>query len=186
MKITFSKYLLLLISISLISCNDKDIIEIQAMDSAHTSTQESSIIIKESSTFDDSIHVEFEIERIDDEFANLIIKMDLFGNTWIVSPLEENYPYGQMTINFNNNRFIAMSSITENPASESKSNPTWENQYKVISGKTILNQKIKLLNDEEFDLSGHIFFVLEPICTATELNFEISNKDGVLTVKQIK
>ncbi len=47
---------------------------------------------------------------------------------------------------------------------------------------TTLKQKMKLLSNRDFEVSGRLFFVLEPICSAMELKFKIINEAGNLTV----
>ena len=41
---------------------------------------------------------------------------------------------------------------------------------------------MKLLSNRDFEVSGRLFFVLEPICSAMELKFKIINEAGNLTV----
>ena len=136
-------------------------------------------------TADDSVQVDYQIEKIDADNFNLLIHFNLFGSTWIVSPLELDYPYGVMVFEIPKNKhFSLVDSMIENPISVIKNDTNWNKPYKVISEKATLTQKLKLTSKENFEISGSLFFMLEPICSAITLNFTIINDDGTLKVKK--
>jgi hypothetical protein len=178
MKSYFSKCILILTLGSFIACNDKAADEGQAVNSDTLQIAEEDVMA------DDSIHVELQLEKVNAASFNLLIHMNLFGDSWIVSPLEKAYPFGEMTIEFDqNDHFVLIDSIIENPNAVYRNDPNWEAQYRVISGKTTLSQKIQLISKEDFDITGQIFFILEPICKPNGLYFKITQKDKKLTVQ---
>ena len=187
MRLFFIKSLLLLPLGFIISCSSKVVNEDQLLNSNSQSNSEPSSTTLDNSVTDDSIQVKLLIKKIDAEYFDFLIKMNLFGDSWIVSPLEKNYPYGEMTIDFDkNDHFVLLDSINESPSSIFKSDPLWKNEYKVIKGETVLKQKIRLLSNNDFEVTGHIFFMLEPICKPNEIEFKISNTAGKITVKKME
>ena len=103
MRLFFSKSLLLLLFGFIISCSSTVVNEDQLINSNTKSSSERSSNIQDNSKTDDSIQVKLLIKKIDNEYFNFLIKMNLFGDSWIVSPLEKDYPYGEMTIDFDKN-----------------------------------------------------------------------------------
>jgi|GEM_PF-2330376 len=187
MRLFFSKSLLLpLFGFIFFSCST-GVYEDQLINSNPKSNSNRSSNIQNNSNTVDSIQVKLQVKQIENDYFNFLIKMNMFGDSWIVSPLEKEYPYGEMTIDFDkNDHFVLLDSINETPNSIYKSDPLWKNEYKIIKGETDLKQKIRLLSITDFEVTGHIFFMLEPICKPYEIEFEISNKSGKITVKQME
>ncbi len=187
MRLFFSKSLLPLLFGFIISCSSTDVNEDQLINSNTKINPERSSNTQDNSISDDSIQVKLLIKQIDNEYFNFLIKMNLFGDSWIVSPLEKDYPYGEMTIDFDkNDHFVLLNSINETPNSIYKSDTLWKDEYKVINGETDLKQEMRLLSNNDFEVIGHIFFMLEPICKPYEIEFKISNKAGKITVQQME
>jgi hypothetical protein len=136
-------------------------------------------------TTDDSVQVNYQIENVNIENFNLLIHLNLFGNTWIISPLELDYPYGGMVFEITENKYFSLiDSIIESPIPVIKNDVICEEPYRIITKKTTLIQKLKLNSIEDFKVSGYLFFVLEPICSPITLNFNIVNNSGKLTVQK--
>jgi len=185
MRLFFSKSLLLSLFGFTFFCCSTVVYEDQLINSNHKGNSDRSSNIQDNSNTVDSIQVKLQIKQIDTEYFIFLIKMNMFGDSWVISPLEKEYPYGEMTIDFDkNDNFVLLDSINEIPNSIYKSDPLWKKEYKVIKGETDLKQKIRLLSNTDFEVSGHIFFMLEPICKPYDIEFKISNKSGKTTVKQ--
>ena len=141
-------------------------------------------LMKDIDTVDDSVDVQLQIAKVENTDFNLSIIMKMYGESWIVSPLEKNYPYGNMSISLNKNEYFkAEGKIIENPMSTLLKNKGWDMPYKVVNGDITFTQKFHLASNEDFEVDGEIFFVLEPICKANQMNFKVMNKSGHLSVE---
>ena len=162
MRLFYSKSLLLLLFGFIISCSSTVVNKDQLINSNTKSNLKRFSNIQDNSKTDDSIQVKLLIKKIDNEYFNFLIKMNLFGDSWIVSPLEKDYPYGEMTIDFDkNDHFVLLNSINETPNSINKSVPFLKDEYKVIIGETDLKQKIRLLSNNPKKRAGLIGYGLE-------------------------
>jgi hypothetical protein len=136
-------------------------------------------------TSDDSIQVNFDIQKINQNEFNFQLEMQLYGESWIVSPLEKEFPYGCMRIEFDENeKLITIDQISEKPESKFLNDSNWDKPYRVISGATTLNQKMKIISKDDFTVKGNVFFVLEPICDLYQIDFQLFWESGNLRVEE--
>lgn len=172
-----------------ISCETEEPvgIESESKDSMLSDDQidESLIINLNQETEDDSIRVNLNIQKLNENEFNFQIEMQLFGESWIVSPLEEEYPYGCMQIEFDENEKLKLiDAISEKPESKFLSDSNWDKPYRVISDKIVLEQKLKINSEEDIMVKGNIFFVLEPICNPYQIDFALIYESGNLLVEE--
>ncbi|MFK8046177.1 MAG: hypothetical protein AB8B72_11825 [Crocinitomicaceae bacterium] len=166
--------LTLILSFFLLSCASEVAVKNTEV-AKDTATIKPTAIITDSK-MDDSVQVDLSIKLLNENMAELKIDMSLFGDTWIVSPLEKNYPYGEMRLELQENNFLTVTdSISEKPMSSFISDENVEEPYKVITKQSELIQKIKLKSKQNFEVSGYIFFILEPVCRPYEIYFTISH-----------
>ena len=185
MRSIHNPILVLFISFLLFSCaeeapspNPKDVLENQESIDAEEP------VTLSNGTEDDSVHWNLLLEELTKTESNLIVDLELFGKSWIVSPTEKEYPYGCMKIELDSNENIrTIGNIQETPTSEPLRPGTWDESFKVISGKTTLKQKIEVLSKDDFVAKGNIFFVLEPVCNPYEIDFKIIQESGQLKLE---
>lgn len=153
--------------------------------STETSVDQDTIIHADLVTKDDSVHVELRLEELSNSEFNFQIEMDLFGDSWIVSPLDYDYPYGSLQIEYDKNEHIELvQQIVQSPESKFIDDPNADELYKVISGKTTLEQRIRIVSEEDFIVHGNVFFVLEPICNPYQIDFEFIQESGNLSIER--
>ena len=135
---------------------------------------------------DDSVRIDLSIEKINLTTYNLVINLKLFGDSWIVSPLAYDYPYGHLRIDLElKNHLTKVDSLLENPKSVEFYDESYEGSYPLIKEKVTLTQKLKIKTRDDFKVHGLVFFVLEPICTPYELTFILNYQNGEMKVDQV-
>ena len=131
---------------------------------------------------DDSIQISLDISEISSNSIELVISLELFGESWFVSPLEADYKYGMTTILFEENDNLELiEPIEENPKSTDRYNEDGT-AFKVISGNAMLKQKLKILKQENFKVNGSMTFLLEPVCAPLQFEFQIIQNSGKMSV----
>lgn len=136
-------------------------------------------------TADDSVDVGLSIEKIDNDHYYLVIKMKLYGDSWVVSPLENDFPYGGMSLSIQEaDKLVSEDTLIEIPYPEYKYDSAVETPYKVIEKESIIKQKLKRTTQKDFEVSGSLFFVLEPICTPNTIGFTISYRSGEMVIRK--
>jgi hypothetical protein len=70
--------------------------------------------------------------------------------------------------------------IIETPLSKVDEN---EGFVKLVRENTYYKQSLKVLTNENFEVSGHIQFTIEPRCTLEKIPFILSYVDGKLSLK---
>ncbi|MFK8037379.1 MAG: hypothetical protein AB8B74_03765 [Crocinitomicaceae bacterium] len=128
--------------------------------------------------------IDFSINKTDDSTIDFNVHLTFGRGCWVVSPLSKNYPYGNMVISIDESEYLTLEeSIVEHPKSVLEYDTILRQEINFIRENTIFSQKIKLNNLLDFDVSGRVWFILEPICTPYEVKYTISNRAGKLTVK---
>lgn len=135
-------------------------------------------------TINDSIKVELAIEMNEEKEPNLVIEMQLFGDSWIATTEDENFPYGSLQLKLEEQSNVSFhDTLNFTPKLKYMVDPNWDEPYRVITEHTILSQPLKINSSSEFRVKGSLFFVLEPICTPNEIIFElIQDKEGRISV----
>lgn len=140
-------------------------------------------LLNQAETSDEPFDIALQIDKIDDDVYVLAITMEIDSGSWVVSPLAYNYPYGKMDISITDKgHLVKEDSLLEIPESKEVFDPVFEESYKLIEEKTIFTQKLKVLTQDDFEVSGLIWFVLEPICDPYEVAFIISYKSGEMEI----
>jgi hypothetical protein len=159
---------------------------VQETESQDTLEVVNSALWKNSDYSDDSMHMDLSITQKEGDI-DLILDIKLFGNSWIVSPQAENYPYGKMDIKLEKNIFCELETgVIENPQSKVVQDFEFEEGYQIIKDDTRLSQGINLKTKEDFKVQGTIFLVLEPVCELNEIHFLIVSNSGKISVHKAK
>lgn len=135
-------------------------------------------------TINDSIKVELAIEMNEEKEPNLVIEMQLFGDSWIATTEDENFPYGSLQLKLEEQSNVSFhDTLNFTPKLKYMVDPNWDEPYRVITEHSILSKPLKINSSSEFHVKGSLFFVLEPICTPHEIIFElVQDKEGRISV----
>jgi hypothetical protein len=111
----------------------------------------------------------------------LSIQMNLKKDGYFVSPTEPGSFTGKFTIVLTEPQHLQTNgAIIETPLSKVDEN---EGFVKLVRENTHYKQSLKVLTNENFEVSGHIQFTIEPRCTLEKIPFILSYVDGKLSLK---
>jgi hypothetical protein len=111
----------------------------------------------------------------------LSIQMNVKKNGYFVSPTESGAFTGKFTIVLTEPQHLQTNgAIIETPLSKVDEN---EGFVKLVRENTYYKQSLKVLTNENFEVSGHIQFTIEPRCTLEKIPFILSYVDGKLSLK---
>jgi len=138
---------------------------------------------------DDVIHVDqlyTSIIRVDRVIKNeyvLSIQMNLKNGSYFISPNEESDFTGKFIINITNpEKIIANEAIIETPLSKGELN-NHGSLVNWVRQSTNYKQTLKVLTNDDFEVSGYLQFTIEPRCTLEKIPFILSNTNGKLSIK---
>jgi hypothetical protein len=121
------------------------------------------------------------VDKQSDKEHLLSIQMNLKQHSYFVSPTEPGSFTGKFTIVLTEPQHVqTYGAIIENPLSKVDEN---EGFVKWVRQNTHYKQSLKVLTKENFEVSGHIQFTIEPRCTLEKIPFILSYVDGKLSVK---
>jgi hypothetical protein len=121
------------------------------------------------------------IDKQSDREHLLSIQMILKQHGYFVSPTESGAFTGKFTIVLTEPQHLQTNgAIMETPLSKVDEN---EGFVKWVRENTYYKQSLKVLNDGNFEVSGHIQFTIEPRCTLEKIPFILSYVDGKLSLK---
>lgn len=130
-------------------------------------------------TFD----VELQLERLSNDEYFIVTNLSLDGGAYVISPYSKDDTYLPFGITFLDNKHFAESQLLiENPKSVDEIDPILNTPVKFVRENTIYKQKITLNGSEDFESSGLIEFLLEPICIPYNIEFTITSKNGEMSV----
>ena len=133
-----------------------------------------------------SIAIDLSIEKIDDSSYNLITIIELGEESYIYSPFSNDEFYLPLTFNLNDNKnFVLEDKLQEEPLSKPEIDPYLNTPIQYVRCNTTYNQKIKIVNSNDFSYKGLIEYLLEPSCVPYDLEYEIKQVDGELFVEEI-
>ena len=138
---------------------------------------------------DDVMHVDqlyTSIIRVDKVIQNeyvLSIQMNLKNGSYFISPNEESDFTGKFIINITNSeKIIANEAIIETPLSKGELN-NHGSLVNWVRQSTNYKQTLKVLTNDDFEVSGYIQFTIEPRCTLEKIPFILSNTNGKLSIR---
>lgn len=121
------------------------------------------------------------VDKQNDKEHLLSIQMNVKKDGYFVSPTEPGSFTGKFTIVLTEPQHLQTNgAIMETPLSKVDEN---EGFVKLVRQNTHYKQSLKVLTNENFEVSGHIQFTIEPRCTLEKIPFILSYVDGKLSVK---
>ena len=136
---------------------------------------------KVSETFD----VGLQIDEVNGK-SYLVTTIELGADSYVVSPYSEDTIYGHFEVSIEETNHLIMDKTPlEIPSSVMEFDPILESQVRFVRENTTYKQQLKVSAKEDFEVSGAVWFVLEPSCKPYKVKFVISSHDGEITVEKI-
>ncbi len=147
-----------------------------------------SILIKPTHFNDDVMYVDqlyTSIFRLDEVFKNeyvLSVQMNLKNGSYFASPNEIQNFTGKFTIILaKSEKLSTIGTIIETPLSKGELN-NHGSLVNWVRENTNYKQTLKVLSNDDFEVSGYIQFTIEPRCTLEKIPFILSNTNGKLSI----
>lgn len=134
---------------------------------------------------DTTFAIGLEVKEVAPDVYQFYTALELDSGCYVVSPQSNDNVYGHFTISIDENAFLAVGdTVYEVPVSVAEFDPVLEAPVQFVRQDSKFIKELKLLTAADFTATGMISFVLEPICNPYEVAFEISQKNGTLSVQK--
>jgi len=141
------------------------------------------VVIVENASF----NIEFQIEEKETGVYSLATILELDSGSYVISPFSEDDFYGPFQISIiDSTHLFVDESLIEIPQSVEENDPYINVPVRFVRENTVYKQNIKLLSEEDFEVSGLIEFLLEPICKPYSVEFMLTYNAGTMRVEKIK
>lgn len=141
-------------------------------------------------TINDTLYkLHFQIEETKENKNNLVVSIELYNNSYYISPTEKKEFKGKFTIDLGSyDKLTFNENIIETPRSVGKLSPNTyvEGSVNWVKENTTYKQPLKVLSQDDFEVFGRVIFTIEPRCTLEEIPFSISYHSGKMTIKYPK
>jgi hypothetical protein len=108
--------------------------------------------------------------------------MNLKNGSYFISPNEESDFTGKFIIKITDpEKIIANETIIETPLSKGELN-NHGSLVNWVRQSTNYKQTLKVLTNDDFEVSGYLQFTIEPRCTLEKIPFILSNTNGKLSI----
>lgn len=117
----------------------------------------------------------------------LSVSLELFDGAFVVSPYSKDTIFGHFDISIADMGSVITEGLPlELPSSIEEFDPVLEAPVRFVRTNTTFTQKLNILTKEDFQVSGLIWFVLEPSCVPYDVEFTLSSQNGILKVEKTK
>lgn len=124
-----------------------------------------------------------QLEEAENGDYYLSAALELDKGSYVISPFSEDTTYGHFGIDIaDNHHVIADEPVLEIPASVDEFDDFLERRVKFVRVNTTYKQKVKVVTEDDFDIPGMIFLLVEPQCVPYEVEFTLSNRSGKMSV----
>jgi hypothetical protein len=145
------------------------------------------LIIDEDEVTDEPFGIEFQIKPIRDNEFELAVSIILDSGSYVVSSSSEDNFYGHFEISINpSDHLILDHTVSESPNSIEEFDPILKRNVKFVRVNTTFKQQLMVTSQNDFEDSGSVWFMLEPICIPYNVGFSISSDQGELKVAKTK
>jgi hypothetical protein len=130
-------------------------------------------------------NIEFQFEEKEAGVFSLATILELDSGSYVISPFSEDEFYGAFQISIlDSTHLFVDESLVEIPKSVEEYDPFINVPVRFVRENTVYKQNIKLLSEEDFEVSGIIEFVLEPSCKPYSVEFILSYCSDTLHVEK--
>jgi hypothetical protein len=134
-----------------------------------------------------SFDIKFQVDKVDEEQYSFSTSLELDSGAYVVSPFSEDEFYGPFQISILDSRHLFVDeSLLEIPKSVEENDPYINVPVRFVRENTVYKQNIKLLTEEDFEVSGLIEFILEPSCKPYSVEFILSYHSDTMTIEKTK
>ncbi len=134
----------------------------------------------------DYFNLEFSIDGSTENNKVLSIELSLNNGSYIISPNSNDNFYGPLTIFHSpGDNYIVKPELIEIPSSHPEMDTLINSFVNFVRVNTKYQQIIEIKNTEDFVTRGILEFVLEPSCIPYDVEFEIEQRNGLLTVTKL-
>lgn len=131
--------------------------------------------------------IQLDIEKLDKNEYELAVAIKLNKGDYIVSPFSTDGIYATFSLAIPKNTYLTVAeTLSESPKSIPEIDPIINKPVRFVRVNTVYKQKMKVTNEEDFEVSGLIELLLEPSCVPYDVAFSLSYKSGELIAKQTK
>ncbi|MFK7775622.1 MAG: M56 family metallopeptidase [Saprospiraceae bacterium] len=135
----------------------------------------------------ESFDVIFQLNQLNTKEYNLAVTMELNDGAYIVSPFSKDSTYGHFYFTLPNNEYLVSDNqLLETPNSVEEFDPIIEAPVRFVRVNTTYQKKLKLTEKGDFEITGLVEFLLEPVCIPYDVEFKISYKNGEMKVEKTK
>ena len=125
--------------------------------------QQSTTQNDESERSKESFDIKLQVDKITKDQYNLDVTIELENGSYVISPYSKDDIYGHFGISIPNNSNLSPDkTLLEIPSSVEEHDPILDQPVKFVRGNTIYKQRLKITNQNDFEVKGLIEFVLEP------------------------
>ncbi len=127
------------------------------------------------------ITFDFEYVEVDVYALNVTIIPD--EGSYILSHFSSDNFSGKFTLVADDKNITPLGDLIEIPPAGEIFEPFEQRDTKALVERTICAQHFKINTKEDFQFDGHVQFTIEPKCTFEKIPFTISQKDGIIMIK---
>lgn len=132
-----------------------------------------------------SFEVSFQIDKLAKDQYNLAVALDLDGGAYVISPYSKDDTYLPFSISIPENEyFVANNKLIEKPIAVEEFDSILKTPVKFIREDTSFEQSIRLVGQEDFEVSGLISFLLEPTCIPYDVAFTMVYHNGSMSIEK--
>ena len=173
-----SQLLTFLFVITIISCNSTY---------PSSTSKNSKIKIRASKIVEKPFDISLKLDQTKSDSITLVIELKLKNGSFIISPFSKDSIYGNLNISFTeSSQLLPSNSILEIPKSIKEFDPIIDEQVNFVRENTTYKKDLRILTKNDFEVTGLIDFVLEPICIPYDVKFVISQKTGKVEIKKMR
>lgn len=182
-KINVMKNIIKLVALlSVIGCTEKD-----TLVSAQDTRMYNSPAIDPAMANDHPYDLSLQVEDAGMNEYSLLIRMNLFGGSFFVSPHANGTFSGRFSVALEENDNVYLGEdFIETPLSKEvfDPHPFVDGKVNWVAENTVYDYPLKVLSNRDFKVNGMIRFTIEPKCTLEEIPFSISSEGGKVTVQR--
>lgn len=135
----------------------------------------------------DPYQLNIDIEKAEENSYTMVTAIELAEGAHIASPFSNNNWKGLFNISIDDSNNLRIdSTLIETPRSTEEIDSFSGGPVNWIRENTIYQQKLSVLTDSDFEVSGLIQFTIEPRCTLEKTPFTLSYHAGELKIRKIK
>lgn len=131
----------------------------------------------------DPYDISFGVKLIDTTTYELSIAMNLNGQSYFVSPNStRNFKGKFQFVMASNESYINLGPLVETPETKEEidPHPFVDGPVNWVRQNTMYKQQIQLKTAKDFEVRGHVQFVIEPRCTLEKIPVILKQENGVL------